>query len=106
MPGLIWSKSHLPESLWGTSYDHMMHVTDWLPTLMSAVGGELTGRCVIYLFCGNRAENRGGTTSVPGLCSSKPEESPRYAAAAAVVARESLDDSDGSSSVNEGRRLW
>ena len=136
VPGLIWSKSHLPESLWGTSYDHMMHVTDWLPTLMSAVGGEITGRCVLALSCRNREENRGRTTDVPGLCSSSTcgtrdriETSdarpvsplcsissmrgrietrgiPASCSRSTAIACEGLDGSDGSSSVDEGRRWW
>ena len=63
VPGMIWSKSHLPEALWGTSYDHMMHVTDWLPTLVSAAGGEVTGRYEIRSVCfySNRIEDRGRT---------------------------------------------
>lgn len=44
VPAFMWSKSHIPEELWGTSYDNMMHVTDWVPTLASGLGGEVTGR--------------------------------------------------------------
>lgn len=43
VPSFIYSKSHIPKELWGTTYDNLMHVTDWLPTLTSAAGGEITG---------------------------------------------------------------
>jgi len=43
IPAFVWSKSHLPSSVWGTSYDKMMHSTDWLPTLASLAGTELSG---------------------------------------------------------------
>ena len=65
---MIWSKSHLPEAVWGRPYDNMMHVTDWLPTLVSAVGGEITGRCVETSLRVNRMETRGPTNCVPRLC--------------------------------------
>ena len=44
VPAFVYSKSHIPEEAWGTEYAEMMHVTDWLPTLASAVDLELTGR--------------------------------------------------------------
>ena len=64
---MVWSKSHLPSDAWGTSYDKLMHSTDWLPTLASLVGAELTGRCVgrddvmsrakTYLLCDSLGEH-------------------------------------------------
>ncbi|CAM9358702.1 unnamed protein product, partial [Ascophyllum nodosum] len=44
VPAFIYSKSHLPKESWGTTYDGLMHVSDWVPTLASAVGGgQITG---------------------------------------------------------------
>lgn len=74
---MIWSKSHLPESLWGSSYDHMMHVTDWVPTLVSIAGGEVTGRCELYdlfFFGANCIETRGRNTVAPGFCMQQQQQ--------------------------------
>ncbi|CAM9581509.1 unnamed protein product [Ectocarpus sp. 13 AM-2016] len=46
VPAFVWSKSHLPSHAWGTTYDKLVHSTDWLPTLASIAGGETTGRCL------------------------------------------------------------
>eukprot|EP00903_Cladosiphon_okamuranus_P009879 g9384.t1 len=43
VPAFVYSTSHIPEERWGTEYDGMMHVTDWLPTLASAAGITLDG---------------------------------------------------------------
>eukprot|EP00903_Cladosiphon_okamuranus_P014415 g13381.t1 len=43
VPAFVWSKSHLPSEVWGTSYDKIMHSTDWVPTLASLTGAELSG---------------------------------------------------------------
>lgn len=39
----MYSKSHIPEERWGTEYDGLMHVTDWLPTIAGAAEIELVG---------------------------------------------------------------
>ncbi|CAN0017610.1 unnamed protein product [Hapterophycus canaliculatus] len=39
----MYSKSHIPEDMWGTEYEGMMHVTDWLPTIAAAAGIDLVG---------------------------------------------------------------
>ncbi|CAN0432448.1 unnamed protein product, partial [Hapterophycus canaliculatus] len=44
VPALVYSPSHIPGELWGTEYDGLMHVTDWLPTLAGAAEVELLGR--------------------------------------------------------------
>ncbi|CAM9233994.1 unnamed protein product, partial [Ectocarpus sp. 6 AP-2014] len=46
VPAFVFSKSHLPSHAWGTTYDKLVHSTDWVPTLASIAGGETTGRCV------------------------------------------------------------
>ncbi|CAN0430889.1 unnamed protein product [Pylaiella littoralis] len=43
VPALVYSTSHIPEERWGTEYDGMMHVTDWLPTIAAGVGMDLDG---------------------------------------------------------------
>ena len=43
VPAFVYSKSHIPEDRWGTVYDGLMHVTDWLPTLATAAGITLEG---------------------------------------------------------------
>ena len=45
VPAFVWSQSHLPSETWGTSYDKLMHSTDWVPTLASLAGAELGRRC-------------------------------------------------------------
>lgn len=44
VPAFMYSTSHIPEERWGTEYDGIMHVTDWLPTLASGAGVDLHGR--------------------------------------------------------------
>lgn len=46
----MYSKSHISEEAWGTEYDGMMHVTDWLPTIAGAAGIELHGRQAFFFF--------------------------------------------------------
>ncbi|CAM9407888.1 unnamed protein product [Pylaiella littoralis] len=43
VPAFIYSTSHIPQGRWGTEYDGLMHVTDWLPTLASGAGIDLGG---------------------------------------------------------------
>ncbi|CAN0073946.1 unnamed protein product [Pylaiella littoralis] len=43
VPAFVYSTSHIPEERWGTEYDGMMHVTDWLPTIAAGVGMDLDG---------------------------------------------------------------
>ncbi|CAM9964603.1 unnamed protein product, partial [Phaeothamnion confervicola] len=38
VPGFVYSPALLPRHVWGTAYDRLMHVTDWLPTLSSLAG--------------------------------------------------------------------
>ncbi|CAM9166715.1 unnamed protein product, partial [Discosporangium mesarthrocarpum] len=40
VPALVYSRSHIPVEMRGTTYDSMMHVTDWLPTLLTASVGS------------------------------------------------------------------
>ncbi len=44
VPALLYSPSHIPEGLWGAQYSHLMHVTDWLPTLAAAADFDPSGR--------------------------------------------------------------
>ncbi|CAM9812549.1 unnamed protein product [Ectocarpus sp. 4 AP-2014] len=43
VPSFVYSKSHIPEERWGTEYDGLMHVTDWLPTIAGAAEIDLDG---------------------------------------------------------------
>ncbi|CAM9864814.1 unnamed protein product, partial [Hapterophycus canaliculatus] len=43
VPAFVYSPSHIPEERWGSEYDGLMHVTDWLPTIAKAAGVELFG---------------------------------------------------------------
>lgn len=43
VPSFVYSKSHIPEQLWGTNYNGLMHVTDWAPTILGAIDGVMTG---------------------------------------------------------------
>ncbi|CAB1108130.1 unnamed protein product [Ectocarpus sp. CCAP 1310/34] len=43
VPAFVWSKSHLPSHAWGTTYDNLVHSTDWLPTLANIAGGATSG---------------------------------------------------------------
>lgn len=43
VPAFVYSESHIPEERWGTEYNGLMHVTDWLPTIATGAGLELNG---------------------------------------------------------------
>ena len=58
VPALVYSPSHIPEEQWGREYGGLMHVTDWLPTLATAVNFKPSGRCVCAAG-GGRGEGEG-----------------------------------------------